>query len=187
MMVFTLKMDGQSLTAMKRGHRYYLASRNVELGIKGSTNYHKVWDKYKLKDVLDAEMRYTGGHSIAIQGESCGPGIQGNKYGFTDNQFFVFDVKDVTENRYYRYDELIDFCKRYNLTMVETAHVRVMPGTPEELQALANAHTYTLDGKKLPHEGIVGRPLQVMPAMNGMVNQASFKVINEEFASKYLD
>jgi ATP-dependent RNA circularization protein (DNA/RNA ligase family) len=173
---------------MKRGHRYYLASRNVELGIKGSTNYHKVWNKYKLKDVLDAEMRLRNGHSIAIQGESCGPGIQGNKYGFTDNQFFVFDVKDVTENRYYDFVELAVFCNTYNLPMVSFVDKRPMPSTPEELQAIANAQTYVLEGKTLPHEGVVVRPYDaVMEAKAGMSNHASFKVINEEFASKYLD
>lgn len=187
MMYYTIKMDGQSLTAMKRGHRYYLASRNVELGIRGTTNYHKVWDKYKLKDVLDAEMRRTKGHSIAIQGESCGPGIQGNKYGFTTNEFFVFDVKDVTDNRYYNMHELIAFCERYNLSMVKVIEVGDMKKTPAELQALANKLTYQLDGKVLPHEGMVVRPVYAMEARPGMANIASFKVINEDFAVKYLE
>lgn len=48
--------------------------------------------------------------SFAIQGELMGPGIQGNKEGFEDYQFFAFDVYDIDKQEYLNYIDRHNFC-----------------------------------------------------------------------------
>lgn len=40
------------------------------------------------------------GKELAVQGELCGPGIQGNRHGFDKPTIVVFDIYDITNQKY---------------------------------------------------------------------------------------
>lgn len=123
----TLKLDGSSLTVYKikseltwwkkvlgyLGFKFDatkvgVCSRNIEL--KRSDNYKKTFDnngktseyvqsdfwKIVLKMNLDKKLPI----GYALQGELIGPKIQSNHEKVSQNQFWIFDVYDIKEQRY---------------------------------------------------------------------------------------
>ena len=81
--VVTEKLDGTSATFIKEDGRLRVCGRNWEWKDNDNT-YWKVARKYDLLNVLEEGM--------AVQGEIIGPGIQGNKYGLSEPQLYVFNV-----------------------------------------------------------------------------------------------
>ena len=76
---------------------FYVCSRNLQ--VKAPCVYWNMVEKYNLQERLE-QWCEKNKRSIAIQGEICGPGIQGNPLKLPDVQFFVFDIYDVDNQRY---------------------------------------------------------------------------------------
>lgn len=89
----TMKLDGSSCTIFRWEDELRVCSRNLELKIneenKGNTF---VAMALKIGDKIP--------NGIAFQGELMGPGIQGNREGFAEHKFFVFDVFDIVKHEY---------------------------------------------------------------------------------------
>lgn len=89
----TLKLDGSSCTIFRWEGELRVASRNLELKINDEN-----------KDNTFVTMALKIGDKIpdgfAVQGEICGPSIQGNREGFTEHKFFVFDIFDIRNHEY---------------------------------------------------------------------------------------
>lgn len=100
----TLKLDGTSFTAFKNGNDFGVCSRNYELYENDDNIYSKVFIEYGIKKFLEFY-----GLNVAIQGEICGVGVQGNPYHFKNLFLFIFDVFDIDKQRYFNYSELNEF------------------------------------------------------------------------------
>lgn len=90
----TLKYDGTSATYLINPitREFIIASRHVQ---KGGDIWKHIALTYKIQEkLLSLNGRY------AIQGEICGPKYNDNPLGFKENQFFIFTIKDMIENRY---------------------------------------------------------------------------------------
>ena len=89
----TMKLDGSSCTIFRWEGQLRVCSRNLELKINDE-NAENTFVKMALKygDKVP--------EGFAFQGEICGPGIQGNREGFKDHQFFVFDIFDIQKHEY---------------------------------------------------------------------------------------
>jgi RNA ligase (TIGR02306 family) len=91
----TLKLDGSSMTIFRWEGELRVCSRNMELKINEEN-----------KDNTFVAMALKIGDKIpdgfAFQGELMGPGIQGNREGFKEHQFFVFDIFNIQEHVYLR-------------------------------------------------------------------------------------
>jgi len=90
----TLKLDGSSCTIYAKDGALGVCSRNLDLDLSQEGNAfvdmgRKVGDR-----ILSL------GRNLAFQGELMGPGIQGNREGFTEFRWFVFDVWDIDAARY---------------------------------------------------------------------------------------
>jgi len=98
MFEITQKLDGTSMTVYKKGSSFGVCSRNWELeapNLGEELNaYFRIAAEARLFDML----RFLD-CDCAIQGELCGPGIQGNPEGLVKAQFFMFDAFDITEQR----------------------------------------------------------------------------------------
>ena len=93
---WTLKLDGSSCTVFVIDGEIRVASRNLELKI----NEENMGNAYVKTAVQVGELvKANGFDNVAVQGELMGPGIQGNREGFKDVQFFVFDVVEVLNER----------------------------------------------------------------------------------------
>ena len=96
----TEKCEGSSMTVYQRFGDFGVCSRNLDLKESEENTFWKMAIALDLKNKL-----MTLGTNIAIQGELCGPGIQGNIYNLTKHMFFVFDVFDIDKFEYYAPDE----------------------------------------------------------------------------------
>lgn len=109
----TEKIDGQSHTSFIYNGEFGVCSRNLELKDSEDNTFWNTARKYKLEEKL---RNY--GRNIMIQGEQCGPGIQGNSYKLDEYKLFVYDVFLIDEQRYLTADERMDFCNLLELDHV---------------------------------------------------------------------
>lgn len=89
----TMKLDGTSCTIFRWEGELRVASRNLELKVNDENK-----DNTLVKMALAVGDKIANG--LALQGECMGPGIQGNREGFKEHRFFVFDIFDIREHRY---------------------------------------------------------------------------------------
>lgn len=141
----SLKLDGTSCTIFRWEGELRVASRNLELKInEENAGNTLVAMALKIGDKIP--------NGYAFQGELCGPGIQGNREGFGEHKFFVFDIFIITDHQYVTPEYRIHKCQQLKLN-----HVPVLgtnwkaPASVEEGLALA-------EGPSINHkirEGIV--------------------------------
>jgi len=161
----TTKMDGTSGIVYFIDGKIGCCSRNMEIKDEEGALYWLPVYKYGLKDKL---AKY--GKNIVITGEICGPGIQKNKLRLPEIEWYVFDVKDWDEGKYFSYEKALGVCTELGLNFVP-------------LEERGDSFTYTLDellrrakGKypsRLDKEGIVVRDLMSPKTV-------SFKVLNND-------
>ena len=94
------KCDGSSTTAYRWNGIFGLCSRNLELKRNEDNGYWKVAIKYNLEETLP--------EGIALQWETCGPGIQSNPQGLKELDGFAFSAYNIAECRYLDYAEFND-------------------------------------------------------------------------------
>jgi len=161
----TTKMDGTSGIVYFIDGKIGCCSRNMEIKDEEGALYWLPVYKYGLKEKL---AKY--GKNIVITGEICGPGIQKNKLRLPAIEWYVFDVKDWNEGRYFPYEKALDICAELGLNFVP-------------LEERGDSFAYTLEellekakGKypsSLDKEGIVVRDLMSPKTV-------SFKVLNND-------
>ena len=169
----TMKLDGSSCTIFRWEGELRVCSRNLELKINEENK-----DNTFVAMALKIGDRIPDG--LAFQGELMGPGIQGNREGFAEHKFFVFDIFDIQNHEYMKpFDrrKLISDIK-FDSDDIPMYHVPVKekgskaPNSVEEGLALA-------EGPSINHkirEGLVWK-CNEDPSF-------SFKTISNEFLLK---
>lgn len=90
----TMKLDGTSCTIFRWENELRVCSRNLELKINEENKDNTlVAIALKIGDKIP--------NGLAFQGEVMGPGIQGNREGFKEHRFFVFDIFDIQKHEYF--------------------------------------------------------------------------------------
>lgn len=161
----TLKYDGSSCTAYRRGEHFGVCSRNLELEEWADNAFWKVALRYGLKETLP--------DGYALQFELIGPGVQKNPLGLSELDGRAFNAYKFDEGRYLGCDEFFGFCQKVGFwPVLDVATGDSFDMTDEELRKLAEV-TYP---NKKPGEGIVIRPQteEFVPR----AGRLSFKVIN---------
>jgi RNA ligase (TIGR02306 family) len=108
----TEKLDGSSMTVFRTkdidgSPRMGVCSRNWELKLDDESNAF-------VSTTLELDLLvklHTHNLNIALQGELCGPGIQGNPYKLSKPEFFVFDIWDIDTQQYYSTEQRLSLCK----------------------------------------------------------------------------
>ncbi len=95
----TEKADGSSTTAYRYKGQFGLCSRNLDLERNENNGYWKVAAKYKLEEKLP--------EGVALQWETCGPGIQSNPMGLKEIDGFAFSAYNINERRYLEMTEFL--------------------------------------------------------------------------------
>lgn len=117
----SIKLDGTSCTVGLFEDTFLIGGRNQ--WYKGPNMYTETIKKYgdieaKAKEYLEATGVY-----VVFQGELCGPGIQSNKLGLKEKEWFVFNVFVSTTGKMDSYEKLdligmLGMCERFGLKHV---------------------------------------------------------------------
>lgn len=171
------KMDGSSITIYHNREESGVCSRNINLKLDQEGNTFV--DVAKSSGIIDVISKI--GMNIAVQGELCGPGIQGNIHGLDKPEIFVFDIWDIDSQTYlspYDRDVIIENLRKMGANISEVEVI-------EDSIHLEAAQLNTLPAMKK----FVDRSLGKTKFIEGMVFKSresdfTFKVINDTFLLK---
>ena len=170
----TLKYDGSSGTFLihPETKKFMVCSRNQNIDINEKKNiYWDVANKYDIKTRLE---KFEG--KYAIQGEIYGPKINKNRLEEKDINIAIFTIKNIKDNYYVDFKELVQVCKDMELPMVEVIEEGVFKYKTVEEMVEKSKGLYP--GTKYPREGLVYR---LKENWNKDKVRASFKVINDDY------
>lgn len=159
--VVTEKLEGQNISAHMRFYRFFNGLitlrkfgvcshvRSIPKGERsqfwGTVNKLGYYDK--LKKV---------GSDTFIRGEHVGPKIQGNLFGLSETDIYIFDVYDINTKELIPYDAMKCFCESYGFKMVPVLDDEfTLPETVGELLEYSNGFSKLKYG--IFREGIVIR------------------------------
>jgi hypothetical protein len=169
---------------LPKKYQFVVCSRNLTNTDKNSL-YWKIAEKYNLEQILRENP------TLTIQGEQGDTKVQGNKYGLKEPKMWVFNIIDHEKGYFYNLQEIVTFCRKYNLEHVPIITLTTngeMNFAVDKLSYLGNSVQDIVEFSKgkstvadIPREGIVVRCIE-----NGQ-KLLSFKAINPDFLLKYSD
>ena len=157
----TLKYDGSSGTFLihPETKKFMVCSRNIVIDKDEKKNIY--WDTAIKYDIQKKLEKFEG--KYAIQGEIYGP-------------IAVFTIKNIKDNYYLDFKELVQVCKDMDLPMVEVVEEGIFKyKTVEEMVAKSKGF---YPNTNYPREGLVYR---LKENWNKDKIRASFKVINDDY------
>jgi len=172
----SLKYDGSSATYLidPNTKKFRVCSRNMGLNLDEKNIYNEIAKKYDIQNKL---LKFEG--KYAIQGEVYGPKVNKNPLKVSELKIAVFTIKDIKNNYYLGFDEMVKVCKEMDLPMVEVIEEGVFNyKTIDELVLKSKGNYPGTDG---PREGLVYR---VKNDWNKDGIRLSFKVINDDYLIK---
>lgn len=178
--VATLKCDGSSGTFIFKDGIFYVCGRNSEFVESEGNSFWQVAKKYNLEKIL---REYPV--ELALQGEVCGPGIQKNPLKLDKLEYFVYQIRDVTNHAWFSWDLTKEFCDKYKIPHVpEVGRFVLTKNVPsdEDLQEMANDTKY--DNGRANAEGIVIRPVSPIRSEALQQDWWSLKVMNQPYDMK---
>lgn len=146
----------------KKGFEFVYGSHRVQKlpfsgkGFYGEDVYGVIAKRYDLANILP--------EGFTIYGEIYGPKIQELTYGATQLELVVFDIKK--DNKYLDYDDLVIFCKTYDLPMPPGLYQgKFCKGIVEQYTSGKTILAQYKDGRKISsanhiREGCVVKPLK---------------------------
>lgn len=173
----SVKMDGQSLTFGKyTSHstqelKQVVCTRNMSLADLPDNRH---WAMARKLDIF-ANLPI----GFAVQGEFCGPGVNGNRLGLKKDAFYAFQVWDIDKRQYLDYEDFVTFCYNLNIPIVpiiSDIFVIHKHTSMEQLLSLAEGK-YDNDHER---EGIVIRP-RIERYSHALKGRASVKVISNKY------
>ena len=168
----TEKLDGSSMTVFVRDDEEGVCSRNLQLK---ESEYNSMWKVARRNQLI--EKIKASGRNLALQGEIIGEGIQKNLYKIRGQEFFVFDIYDITKGCYMTPAERMAF-----VTGCDVKHVPVLRKSFPIVSETVADLLFTAEGKSVMGD-IVG------PEREGLVfkcnaGTVSFKAISNKFLMK---
>lgn len=117
----SIKLDGISCTAGLFEDAFLIGGRNQFY--KDENMYTTTVKKYGDIEAKAREYLVATGVYVVFQGELCGPGIQSNKLGLAEKEWFIFNVFVSTTGKYDSYEKLdlvgmLAMCERFGLKHV---------------------------------------------------------------------
>jgi RNA ligase (TIGR02306 family) len=169
----TEKLEGSSMTAYLIDGKFGVCSRNLNLKYNPDATFWKTAIDSKLEEALR-----TYGDNLALQGELIGEGIQGNIYKLKGTHFYIYDIYDIADGRYWSPYECRMFCKMHNLNhvpdLVHNIQLEGM-GTIDDILAFAEGKSVMGDVTGPEREGIVFKCNE---------KEVSFKAISNRYLLK---
>lgn len=186
-LIQTTKCDGTSGTFIlerlkNKKYEYYVCSRNVRQLTPDQATYHDdnvYWNaefKFHIKDFLQKMLElHPEWNYVAIQGEICGPNIQGNPHKLTDLRFLAFNFIDSVDGRWNSINGKI-LCEQHGIEWVPIVNEEYyLPDDMETLKLQADGEC-EIPGSSGLREGYVYR------SYDGV---RSFKNVSRQYLLKH--
>ena len=176
---FTLteKIDGTSLTVIRKDDEFHVCSRNLSLKepvdpINVKSVYWQETLRYDLVNRLP--------NNYAVQGEIVGVGIQKNRLDLTGRDLYIFYVYDIQKGVYLPIDEMEQFCHDFNLKTVPVIEKEwILSPSITRDDIIKYADGASLLNPKALREGVVWR------LNSNESGKFSFKAISNEYLLKW--
>lgn len=172
--IISQKKDGSSTTFIYNNSEFDACSRRLKLKENEGFPYQMV-NQYDIKNKLTNLNK-----NIAIQAETIGTGMNGNRMGLKDRQIRVFRAKNLDTRVLYTWDDLVVLCSVLNIPTVPFIDRFIFDRTihtVEYFRNLADKQSYP-NGKS--GEGIVISP--VIPFYSNTLDKFwSLKIINQNY------
>ncbi|MEI7450062.1 MAG: RNA ligase (ATP) [Desulfomonile sp.] len=175
------KLDGTSMSVYWYEGKFGVCSRNLDLRESETNSYWQVVNRYNLREVLPALCEKIHGLGIVIQGELCGPGIQKNRLGLKEVDWFIFNVCIPDYKLYSSIYNLQEYCESAGLRQVPISHQMIFDHTIQDLLEMAQGK---YEGTQNDREGIVVRTIFSVTSKILDDKVLSFKVLNNDFLVK---
>lgn len=181
----TEKLEGQSFTAFVFQGDIGVCSRNVRLKLDAENNWTNIFHKHQLDEYLP-KVAESCGFDFAIQGEICGPGIQGNIYGLPEHRLFIYNIRNLSTHKDLNPRERFNFWVDYFAGSID--HVPLLVNPREGI--LQSCHNIcTPVGDKLSLDDILlaanDRSLIANVRREGVIYKSfdgeSFKAISDDY------
>jgi len=166
----TLKLDGTSCTYYLNDGVFGVCGKNFEFIEDENNTFWKIARRYKIEEALRAH-----GKNIALQGEVVGEGIQGNPCKIKGQDFFLFDIFDIDNRKYYS-------PKSRHFLAFELGRIKHVPVINNDI----NIGSFKDVGSLL---SFADKPLPTLSNQEGIVfksndSDLTFKVISNEYLLK---
>jgi RNA ligase (TIGR02306 family) len=172
--IISQKKDGSSTTFIYNTGEFDACSRRLKLKENEGFPYQMV-NQYDIKNKL-----INLNKNIAIQAETIGTGMNGNRMGLKNRQIRVFRIKNLDTRTLYTWDELVELSNQLELPTVPLLERFIFDKnihTVEYFRNLADKQLYP-NGKA--GEGIVISP--VIPFYSNVLDKFwSLKIINQNY------
>lgn len=172
----TEKIDGSSMTVYLNKGEFGVCSRNLDIKEDENNSFWKIARKLFLEKQLK-----TLPYNAAFQGELLGPGVQKNKYGLEELDFYIFNIFNIDTNEYVNFASAHVLLDAMNLKTVPYINGIELNHSVDDLIELSEGSS--LINPKIHREGLVFRPQ--IEARDKDLGRLSFKVINPKFLLKY--
>lgn len=176
----TVKLDGMSCTYYLNNGVFGVCSRNMELEENEGNTFWKLARKYD----IEKSLRLLG-KNIALQGEVIGEGIQGNKENIKGQDFYLFDIFDIDNQRYLspwsRWD-VFCFLRRCDFPLPYFEHVDVLSRGCK--RSMFNSIDDILSYANGPS---INSPVREGIVFKSLTTDLTFKVISNEYLLKNED
>ena len=175
----TEKYDGASGTfvyAPEFSHDpFFVCSRNIRLKETEDNVFWTIAKKYGIREKLEGIYNETR-TVYAIQGEVVGPGINSNRDKYETVDYFVFKVKNITQNRWLTHEERYKFCAELGLK-----HVKVIEKAEKVFSKFFNVESLLdyVEGKTDRGHEREGFVFKSLPA-----GALSFKAVSNKYLMK---
>lgn len=170
----TEKLHGSSMTVYVNGETNGVCSRNIDLIQEEGNTF---WDVAVRDNVHNKLRNIFPGVNLAIQGELCGPGINGNTLKLKEHKFYVFDIFNIDRQEYLLPADRWDMVRDLALLHVPVcaASISLSRTTAEEVLANADGESAITPGVLL--EGYVYKSMSNP--------DTSFKAVSNQWLCKY--
>jgi len=163
----TQKMDGSSLTMIWHKGKLSVCSRNVWFPTYKNNAF---WNIIKEIGFTEKFLKIGKMTNFALQGELCGPGIQGNKYKLEKPTLFIYGIWDMVRREYLNPNELRFAVESF----------RSLLGNPEALQ-------YVDELERATTIGAIGTTVDEWIAYATTKNRLNPDTFNEGIVVRSLD
>lgn len=167
------KLDGSSCTFYFINDCFGVCSRNYDLYESSNNTLWNIARRYSLEEKMRIYSEQNKKMNFAIQGEIIGEGIQKNKYKIKGQEFFVFNVYDISSKNFLDDQKILEICKEFNINHVPILENNKNIISIEDILQFAQGKSNI--NKDIEREGVVFKTKN---------REVSFKAISNKFLQK---